>query len=128
MERAYGWNLWATAYIINCGCSDDGFTDFCAWSIGQGTAIFETALEDPESLVDIVEYPYLTRTPHLIAVSDEAYRLKTSQDLLPHLSTHRDHPAPTGDDWVESTVGKKYPKLYSKFGDCKELFDSLNAI
>jgi len=127
MSRAYDWNLWAAAYIINCGCSDDGFTDFRAWLIGQGQAIFEKALEDPESLVDIVEYPYLTRPFHLFAISNEAYRLKTGQNLPPSLSRHRENPDPTGDKWEESTVGEKYPKLYAKFGDCKELFDSLNA-
>ena len=25
---AYQWNLWAAAYVIEGGCSDDGFTNF----------------------------------------------------------------------------------------------------
>jgi hypothetical protein len=127
MARAYDWNLWAAAYIINRGCSDDGFMDFRAWLIGQGQAIFEQALQDPQSLVDVVDYPFLTRPLALFAVPDHAYRLKTGHDLPTKLPKHPAHSDPTGDKWEDAILGRKYPQLYAKFGDCKELFDSLQV-
>ena len=35
-ELAYKEKLWAAAYVLNNGCSDDGFIDFRAWLIAQG--------------------------------------------------------------------------------------------
>src|SRR2546428_3572312 len=33
LAEAYTWELWAAAYLINGGCSDDGFDYFRAWLI-----------------------------------------------------------------------------------------------
>ena len=35
MRASYNRDLWAAAYIINGGCSDDGFDYFRAWLIAQ---------------------------------------------------------------------------------------------
>jgi hypothetical protein len=45
--------LWAAAYLMNGGCSDDGFTDFRAWLIAQGRMATERALADPDSLAEL---------------------------------------------------------------------------
>src|SRR5260221_3451452 len=125
---AYDWNLWAAAYIINCGCSDDGFMDFRAWLIGQGKITFEKALPDPQILADVVEHPFLTRPIHLFAVASQAYKLKTRQEIPHMLPRPHIRLIPTGDKWDESqtSLREKYPKLYEKFGDCKELFDEFD--
>ena len=47
---SYKSRLWAAAYIITDGCSDDGFDYFRGWLIGQGQACFLAALRDPDSL------------------------------------------------------------------------------
>lgn len=49
-REAYHWNLWGAAYIINGGCSDDGFTDFRTWLILLGRDVFQAALANPDSL------------------------------------------------------------------------------
>lgn len=41
------------AAIINKGTSDDRFTDFRAWLIAQGKAVYEAALLDPDSLASV---------------------------------------------------------------------------
>lgn len=53
MAEAYRWDLWAAAYIIQGGCSDDGFTDFRACVIMQGQEVFAAAITKPDSLVDV---------------------------------------------------------------------------
>lgn len=47
---SYKNKLWAAAYIINGGCSDDGFDYFRAWLIAQGAEVFFQALKEPDSL------------------------------------------------------------------------------
>lgn len=38
LAESYTWDLWAAAYIINGGCSDDGFDYFRGWLIALGRA------------------------------------------------------------------------------------------
>jgi len=50
--RAYKWDIWAAAYIIHGGCSDDSFMDFRWTLISLGRRPFEAALADADSLAD----------------------------------------------------------------------------
>lgn len=50
--ESYRAPLWAAAYLINGGCSDDGFDYFRGWLLTQGEAVFTAALADPDSLAD----------------------------------------------------------------------------
>jgi predicted DNA-binding WGR domain protein len=50
MNDSYRADLWGAAYIINGGCSDDGFDYFRGWLILQGEKTFTEALEDPDGL------------------------------------------------------------------------------
>lgn len=47
--RAYRTDIWALAYLLQGGCSDDAFEDFRGWLILQGRQVFEGALQDPDS-------------------------------------------------------------------------------
>src|SRR5262245_2640606 len=53
-REAYHWHLWGAAYLINGGCSDDGFIDFRSWLILQGRDIFHAAVSNPDSLADVL--------------------------------------------------------------------------
>lgn len=46
------WDLWAAAYLIGGGCSDDSFTDFRAGLIAQGRDWYARATASPDSLAD----------------------------------------------------------------------------
>jgi hypothetical protein len=50
---SYRWDLWGAAYLLNGGCSDDGFEYFRGWLIAQGHEVFERVLEDPDVLADL---------------------------------------------------------------------------
>ncbi len=52
--QAYRTDLWAAAYLINGGASDDGFYYFRCWLIGMGKHIYDSAIANPDSLADIV--------------------------------------------------------------------------
>lgn len=53
--RAYRRDLWGAAYLINGGCSDDGFQYFRWWLILQGRETFAAALADPDSLAEVLD-------------------------------------------------------------------------
>ena len=53
-REAYDRNLWGAAYLINGGCSDDGFEYFRDWLILQGRNIFRAAVTNPDTLADVV--------------------------------------------------------------------------
>lgn len=71
-NEAYTWNLWGAAYLINGGCSDDGFEYFRAWLISRGRAVFEAAVANPDTLAahidpddddhEFEDFLYLPRT------------------------------------------------------------------
>jgi hypothetical protein len=50
---SYKTKLWAAAYIINGGCSDDGFDYFRGWLTAQGKKVFLNVLKDPDSLAEL---------------------------------------------------------------------------
>ncbi|WNY28160.1 hypothetical protein MmiEs2_03420 [Methanimicrococcus stummii] len=55
LEMSYNSDLWAAAYIVCGGCSDDAFDYFRAWLVSKGRDVFEKALENPDSLLDVFE-------------------------------------------------------------------------
>jgi hypothetical protein len=57
MFAAYRRDLWNAAYLINGGCSDDGFTDFRSWLISMGREVYEQAIANPDSLALLLDDP-----------------------------------------------------------------------
>jgi hypothetical protein len=51
---SYTSDLWCAAYIMEGGCSDDGFEYFRCWLISRGKDTFYKALDNPDSLIDLV--------------------------------------------------------------------------
>ena len=49
-QALYRWDLWAAAYLIGGGCSDDSFMDFRAGLIAQGRDWYQQAADCPDSL------------------------------------------------------------------------------
>jgi hypothetical protein len=112
--EVYNWNFWAAAYIINGGCSDDCFSDFRGWLIGQGKITFENAIGDIETLTELNEtndgdWEGLSYIP------SDAYEQKTGNDMPNGI---RENFEITGEEWDEEgdDLKNKFPKLWAKFG------------
>lgn len=112
MDRAYSWPLWAAAYIINGGCSDDAFSDFRASLISRGRQSFESAIANPESLVDEEsDEDTLFYEGYQYAVTDG---VEDSAGFVP--DRDKPHPEnPSGKEWGEDKVYELFPKLSAKF-------------
>jgi hypothetical protein len=51
-DALYRWDVWAAAYLIGGGCSDDSFIDFRAGVIAQGRDWYERTVLDPDTLAE----------------------------------------------------------------------------
>ncbi|MFE5142947.1 DUF4240 domain-containing protein [Streptomyces fagopyri] len=57
-DALYRWDVWAAAYLIGGGCSDDSFMDFRAGVIALGCQWYQRVAADPDSLAahpDVVQ-------------------------------------------------------------------------
>ena len=53
-DELYGWPLWGAGRIMLGFCSDDGFTDFRRWVVSKGQSAYENALNNPDSLAEVI--------------------------------------------------------------------------
>jgi hypothetical protein len=115
LARAYRWDLWAAAYIINGGASDDGFQYFRAWLISRGRGVFEQALADPAGLEMFVpnDPEWLAEFEEMLYLPVYVLEQKTGEEVpLPEpLETTEEIVAPKGEPWDESTVETLFPGL-----------------
>lgn len=125
--KAYIARLWDAAYVIGCGCSDDGFYDFRAWLIGQGRQAYENALIDPESLAEILEPRHRDEVMDggLTYTTWHAYEHKTGQEmpiglLVPYNAQRAQLVGKLADrDSLESS----FPRISAILGSCSDWFD-----
>jgi hypothetical protein len=117
--ESYRKELWAAAYIIQGGCSDDGFEYFRCWLIAQGQKVYEEALRDPETLADVFDYDEEQREEVVDVVGNEmvgmawrAYEAKTGKEM----PARPVREVLKGRKWDEENVGSLYPKLQARFG------------
>jgi hypothetical protein len=118
MVSAYSWDLWGAAYVINGGCSDDGFTDFRSWLISRGRDRYERALRDAESLADVEPGPDGDAEASFESfgyVAAKAYEQKTGQRKPVQPITHPR--TPSGEPWEEDheELAARFPRLFARF-------------
>ncbi|MGP1467873.1 MAG: DUF4240 domain-containing protein [Hoylesella shahii] len=51
---SYTSEMWCAGYLMNGGCSDDGFEYFRLWVISRGRKVYEAALANPDNLIDYI--------------------------------------------------------------------------
>jgi hypothetical protein len=111
---AYRWDLWAAAYEISGGCSDDCFMDFRNYLISLGRQIYERALQDPDTLADVDISPD-EEFEDISYVGQMAYERLGEE---PPMHAFSDPPEPGGYKWDEEVGESKkvVPRLAAKYG------------
>jgi Protein of unknown function (DUF4240) len=126
---SYRSDLWGAAFIMNGGCSDDGFDYFRGWLITQGRAVFEGAFQQPDSLADHVpddaEADFGFENEDVLGVAARAWAKKTGLDQdafyeargeVGRYPTLEEFAWSDGQGDIDETKGKRlYPKLWAKF-------------
>ncbi len=118
LNDLYTSGMWCAAYIMNGGCSDDGFEYFRLWVISKGKKVFYDALENPDSLVDAVsadidEYEF---DGFRYAIY-EAFENKTGDDIYDYIKPGYDNKK-INFNWDEDDPGsmkKLCPGLFELF-------------
>ncbi|MCE7003467.1 DUF4240 domain-containing protein [Kibdelosporangium philippinense] len=102
MSKSYGSPLWAAAYMINGGCSDDGFDYFRGWLILQGQDAFDRAVADPDSLADLpvvreaAEHGMELEGEGALSIASSAYQQAAGEEIS---SDYTINYSDTDDSW-----------------------------
>jgi Protein of unknown function (DUF4240) len=115
-ERAYTWDIWGAAFVIDDGCSDDCFRDFRAYLISLGPRAFAAALRNPDSLAPIVQDAEEGDWENADDVAPDAYQTATGDDLPADSSDLSG--SPRGEPWddeSQETLVQRYPALAARF-------------
>lgn len=113
--QGYSWDLWGAAYLLNGGCSDDGFDYFRGWLVTRGRRVFEAAVADPDSLAAVVDPDDLEglECEDALGAAWDAHQQLTGRDLpgpdgegpgLPDL----------GEEWDfddDEEMRRRYPRI-----------------
>jgi hypothetical protein len=113
--RAYAWDIWGAAYVINGGCSDDGFMDFRSTLISLGRRPFETALADADRLAEFELDEEWACYEGYQSVALEVCRNHHKSE--PPANWRRsEHPRePAGEPFDEEEMGPRFPRLVAKY-------------
>ena len=80
-------DLWAAAYLINGGCSDEGFDAFRGWLIAHGREAVARSVRSPDSLADLsavraaAESGAVFEAEEVLAIAAGAYATATGSEL-----------------------------------------------
>ncbi len=128
---AYQSRLWAAAYIINGGCSDDGFDYFRAWLIVQGKIMYFATLNDPQYLAEVIplEEAGEIECEDMLSVAGNAYAIKTKENYKkiydfipaelieqPDIELDWDDDGESECDITSRSLEDMFPLLWEKFG------------
>lgn len=113
IHRANRWDLWGAAYLMNGGCSDDGFRYFCHWLISEGETVFERALENPDTLAEVTRQEYF-ELESFAYVALGVFEAKGSGELERDFSIEL--AMPEGDEWDEDDLPSLFPRLAAIYG------------
>ena len=119
----YNSDMWCAGYIMNGGCSDDGFEYFRNWIISRGKDTYYKAKENPDSLIlELVEGEDYYEFECFWYVALTAFENKTGKELYDYIS----------DDFI--TKEGNYPKFEFTWNEeepetmkeiCPNLFDKM---
>jgi hypothetical protein len=115
-RRAYTSSLWAAAYVIEDGCSDDCFRDFRGYLISLGRGPYESALKNPDSLAPVVQDAEKGNWENADNVAPDAYSSVTSDDFPLDDSDLSGKPrgAPFNEN-KGAALARRYPRLAARF-------------
>lgn len=123
---SYTSEMWCAGYLMNGGCSDDGFEYFRLWVISRGRKVYEAALANPDNLIDYIaedaEVDFFEFELFWYAAID-AFEEATEVDLYDYIDddnfTTREGNYPNFEfNWDEEdpeSMKKLCPRLFERF-------------
>ena len=124
---SYTSEMWCAGYLMNGGCSDDGFEYFRLWVISRGRKVYEAAMANPDNLIDYIDddaemdffefelFWYVALEAFEEAVDADLYdyidddNFKTREGNYPNFEFNWEEDEP-------ESMQKLCPRLFEKFG------------
>ena len=124
IRSAYNWDLWGAAFVIGGGCSDDGFWDFRSWLVAQGERVYKAAVDDPETLAEVVDEDTPNRSwldfrnPATSVWGKKLGKEETELHDFPSTIGSNLGEEPDGEEFgdTKEDLEARYPTLWRKFG------------
>ena len=118
LYEAYRPLLWAAAYVMNGGCSDDGFEYFRGWLITQGAAVFFQAVDNPDTLADVIPSQQIDfECEESRSLAQDIYYEKTGEPMP--LLKHQIYPRLTREELNliedDKAVAQACPRLWALY-------------
>ena len=125
---SYTSEMWCAGYLMNGGCSDDGFEYFRLWVISRGRKVYEAAMANPDNLIDYIDdddemdffefelFWYVALEAFEEAVDAELYdyvdddNFKTCEGNYPNFEFNWEEDEP-------ESMQKLCPRLFERFGE-----------
>ena len=82
--KSYNQALWAVAYTVMGGCSDDWFDYFRFWLVSRGKDVFTAAMQDHDSLADEFDKLADGETPaweEISYVADKVFKKRFGKEM-----------------------------------------------
>jgi hypothetical protein len=115
-------DLWAAAYLINGGCSDEGFDNFRGWLIAHGREAVSRAVHEPDSLAEMpvvkaaADTGAVFEAEPVLSIAADAYAQATGAELPPSAAPPtRPDPAELWDFDDEEEMQRRLPRLAALF-------------
>ncbi|GIF26446.1 hypothetical protein BJ973_005806 [Actinoplanes tereljensis] len=115
-------DLWAAAYVIHGGCSEDGFDNFRGWLIAHGRETVARSVKSPDALADLpavraaAESGAVFEAEEVLSIAAEAYRQATGSELpAGETAATRPDAADLWDFDNEEEMQKRLPRLSALF-------------
>jgi hypothetical protein len=126
MADSYRNPLWAAAYLINGGCSDDGFDYFRGWLIMQGRVVFERTVAEPDALAELPAVRAAAadgmefECEAALGIATDAH-VKATGEQLPDDAYTINYPE-LGDDWNfdfddDAEMARRLPRLTALYAE-----------
>lgn len=133
LMQAYNSNLLGAAWIIMDGCTEDSFTNFIAWLIGQGEKVYKETVKNPDYLAEYIlpvyeEEGLVPELDEMLDLALQAYSVKKKGDndwddqiwndfnSLVERNGFKYLQPKMDIDWNEKEeLANKFPKLWKRF-------------
>lgn len=115
-------DLWAAAYLINGGCSDEGFDAFRGWLIAHGRDVVARVVREPDALAGMpavraaADSGAVFEAQEVLSIAAQAYELATG-GRLPRSDAPPTRPS-AADLWDfddENEMRRRLPRLSALF-------------
>lgn len=126
LYKTYNSEMWCAGYIMNGGCSDDGFEYFRCWIISRGKDTYYKTIESPDYLInEVVKGAEFYDFESFWYVALDAFKHKTGKELYDYIDNDnfktKEGAYPQFEfTWQEGnpeSMKKICPKLFEKFND-----------